>query len=209
MPTYNTPTASPYPALITSEHNQKAKFMAMISTLCGSVYEATLAAQSFTVVFNLNTATGAQLDIIGQWVGQSRVIPGILVPGFFGFSELGSGLPDGLQLPFGELTDPSKGGIWFNLGDTAAGTTTLNDSQYLTVLKARITRNQSNGTLSAIENSLQFIFGSGCKVIDNGTLSLAITVSSPISPVDQALLSALDILPRPAGVAISSITFAP
>lgn len=206
---FSVATAAPYAALITSEHNQKPNFMALVSALTAAVGDTTAAIQSLVPAFNLNTATGAQLDVIGLWVGQSRVIPGILVPGFFGFSELGSGLPDGLQSPFGELTNTGIGGVWFDLGDVAAGTTTLNDAQYLTILKARIARNQSNGTLSALENALFFIFGSNCRVADNGTLSLTITVTSPISPVDQALITGLDILPRPAGIAIGSIVFTP
>lgn len=206
---FNPPTPSPYPNFITSEHNQKPNFMALVAMLCGSMYEATQVTQSLVPAFSLETAMGAQLDIVGLWVGQSRVIPGILIAGFFGFSELSSGLPDGLQQPFGELINPSIGGVFFELGGTAAGTTTLNDAQYLTILKARIARNQSNGTLTALEQALLFIFGVGCKVVDNGTKSLAITVTSPITPVDQSLLTGLDILPRPAGVAIGSITFTP
>lgn len=200
----------PYASLITSEHNQKPKFMQLVEVLTGAVGDVTAAVGAMPSAFSLlNGAQGAQLDVLGQWIGQSRVIPGILVAGFFGFSELSSGLPDGLQLPFGELSSQSIGGIWYNLGDTAAGTTTLTDPQYITILKARIARNQSNGTLSAIEKALNFIFGVGCKVADNGTLSLAITVSQPISPVNQSLISGLDILPRPSGVAISSVTYTP
>lgn len=202
-------SSAPYTALVTSEHNQRQNFMALAGVLTGAVADATAATQALVPAFSLNTAVGAQLDVVGQWVGQSRVIPGILVPGFFGFSEVSTGLPDGAQLPFGELTNPAKGGIFFELGGTFAGTTTLTDPQYLTVLKARIARNQSNGTLAAIEGALFFIFGAGCRVVDNGTLSLAITVTSPITPVDQSLLTGLDILPRPAGVAIGSITFSP
>jgi hypothetical protein len=208
-PGFVSPTPSPYANFITSEHNQKLNFMALVATLCGSVYDATLATQSLVPAFDLNTAVGAQLDVIGLWIGQPRIIPGILIAGYFGFSELSSGLPDGLQLPFGELSSASIGGIFFELGGTAAATTTLTDPQYLTILKARIARNQSNGTLSALEGALFFIFGAGCKVVDNGTRSLAITVSTPISPVDQSLITGLDILPRPAGIGISSITFTP
>jgi hypothetical protein len=203
------PTVTTYPELITSEHNQKPNFMNLVEVLCGSVYDATAATQSLVQAFNLNTAAGAQLNIIGLWIGQSRVIPGVLATGYFGFSEYPSGSPDGLQLPFGELTNSGIGGVFFGLTDSNTSTTVLNDAQYLTVLRARICRNQSNGTLSALEGALFFIFGVGCAVADFGTLSLAITVSEPIPPVDQALISGLDILPRPAGVAIGSIVYTP
>lgn len=203
-------SAVPYLSLITSEHNQKPNFMALVGTLTGALGDATAATESIVPAFALNDgAVGAQLDILGLWIGQSRIIPNVLVPGFFGFSELGTGQPDGLQLPFGELGNAAVGGIFFGLADTASGTTVLADPQYLTVLRARITRNQSVGNLPALEQALQFIFGVGCSVADGGNLSLAITVSQPVSPIDQALISSLDILPRPAGIPITSITYQP
>ncbi len=201
-------SAQPYAALITSEHNQKPKFMNLVNVLCAGLGDVTALLQSIPEAFNLNGgAQGTQLDILGQWIGQSRIIPSILVPGFFGMSELSTGLPDGLQLPFGELTNPSIGGIWYDFGAPYNGTTTLNDSQYTTILNARIVRNQSSGTFAAMEAALLDIFGVPCQVIDNGNLTISLIVGSPVSAVDQALINQLDILPRPAGVRITGITY--
>jgi hypothetical protein len=203
-------TDAPYDALITSEYNQTPQFTALVALLTAGVGDVTALIQSIPAAFDLNGgAYGIQLDILGQWIGQPRIIPNVLITGFFGFSDLATGAPLGLQQPFGDLADASIGGIWYSLGQPASATTVLTDAQYLTVLNARIARNQSNGTLSALEAALFDIFGVGAKVVDNGTLSLAITVSQPVSPVDQALVTQLDILPRPAGVAIASITYQP
>jgi hypothetical protein len=204
----SSPNASLYDNLITSEHNQKPNFMAVVDTVVGAAADAVLATQSIQPAFNLLTAVGAQLDILGLWIGQSRTIPNVLITGYFGFSEVDTGNPDGLQLPFGELSNPSIGGIWYSLGDVVAGTTILSDIAYLTVLKARIVSNQSNGTLSAIENGLQFILGVACSVGDPGDLVISINIPLPITPLEQALISSLDLLPRPAGVAIGTITYA-
>jgi hypothetical protein len=203
------PNAAPYLSLITSEHNQQPNFMALVGVLAGAMADCVAAMASIPPAFNLQTAIGAQLDIIGLWVGQPRIVPYILIPGFFGFSALQTGLPEGLALTFGDLRNPSIGGVWYGLGEAATGNTQLNDAQYRTVLVARIVRNQSNGTLSDIEQGLLDIFGAACSVIDNGGLNIAIIVSVPITPVDQALLTALDILPRPAGVNITNITYTP
>jgi hypothetical protein len=208
LPTGDLSSSAPYAGLITSEHNQKPNFMSVVSVLTAGIADTTNLIQSLPNAFNLNgDAVGAQLDILGLWIGQSRIIDNILVAGYFGFSEASSGLPDGLQLPFGELTNISIGGLFYDLGDASSSTSVLSDPGYLTVLRARICRNQSNGTLSALENALEFIFGVGCSVADPGTLKLSINVSEPITPLDQALLSSLDILPRPAGVQIVSITY--
>lgn len=203
-------SAAPYLALVTSEHNQKPNFMALVGVLTGALGDSSACIGSMVSAFNLNGgAAGAQLDILGQWIGQSRIIPNVLVPGFFGFSDLATGVAEGLQLPFGDLRSAAVGGIWYGLGVNAAGTTVLDDASYLLVLRARITRNQGNGTLLDLEEALSFIFGVGCFVTDTSNLKLTITVTEPVSPVDQALISSLDILPRPAGVAINSITYTP
>jgi len=202
--------AQPYAALITSEHNQKPKFMNLVQTLCAGLGDVTAFLQSIPQAFNLNGgAMGAQLDILGQWIGQSRIVPSILVPGFFGFSEYATGTPDGLQLPFGELSNPSIGGIWYDFETPYSGTTTLNDSQYVLILNARILRNQSPGTFAALEAALEDLFGGPCGVVDTSNFKLLLIVSSPVSTVDQALINQMDILPRPAGEKISGITYQP
>lgn len=205
----SSPNASLYDVLITSEHNQKPNFMSVVDLIVGAAADAVIATQSIIPAFNLDTAVGSQLDILGQWIGQSRNIPNVLVIGFFGFSEVSTGNPDGLQEPFGELTNPSIGGIWYNIGQANSGTAVLNDIAYLTILKAKIVKNQWDGTLSGIEAALEYILGVACSVADNGTLNLTINVPLPVTPLEEALLDSLDLLPRPAGVRISSITFAP
>ncbi len=203
------PNAAPYTALITSEHNQKPNFMALVGVLTGAMGDAVAATNAIQPAFNLLTAYGIQLDIIGLWVGQPRIVPQVLVSGYFGFTALQTGEPEGLQEVYGDLRNVGLGGVWFGLQDSASGSTTLNDAQYRTVLQARILRNQSNGTLSAIEGALMDLFGVPCAVIDNGTMSLTLNIGAPITPTDEALLTSLDILPRPAGVAIGAINYTP
>lgn len=200
---------SAYTNLITSEHNQKPNFMSVVGVIAGAGADIVAATQTIQPAFNLETAVGTQLDILGLWIGQSRRIANVLIIGFFGFSEVSTGLPDGLQETFGELTNSSKGGVWFNLGQVDSGTTILNDVAYLTILKAKIVKNQWNGTISGIEQALQYIVGAACSIADTGNLTLTINVPVPITPLEEALLESLDLIPRPAGVRIDSITFAP
>lgn len=200
---YTSANGAKYAKLITSEHNQKPKYMALVSFLCSVMGDIAQATAAIPAAFDLDLAVGNQLDIIGLWVGQPRVIQSILLTGFFGFAD------DVEALPFGELTDSSKGGRWYELNEPSTGTATLGDSAYRTLLKARIIRNQSDGTEPEIAASLLDIFGVPCQVADLGTLSLAITVPVPITPEEQALVGPLDLLPRPAGVRIGSITYTP
>jgi hypothetical protein len=196
-----------YPSLITSEHCNQPKYMAWIGVLSQAMQDMVAAAQQIAASFDVDTAVGQQLDIIGLWVGQPRVVPNVLTVPYFGFSEHSTGLADGDQFPFGELTDPSKGAPFYNLGDPIGTTSVLNDAQYRTILYAAIVRNQFNGTLPELEQALFDIFDCPCTVTDTGDKSISITVSEPQSLVVQALVANYDILPRPAGVKIGSITY--
>lgn len=65
-------SVSTYTKLITSEHNQRPNFMAMIAaTVQPSVDTQNLLA-GFAQLFDLDSATGDQLDKLGEWIGVSR-----------------------------------------------------------------------------------------------------------------------------------------
>lgn len=194
-------SADPYIALLTSAHNQKPNFVATVQTVCGAIADVTAVIQSIPQSFDLDSAIGAQLDAVGLWIGQSRIISGVLITGFFGFAD------SIVAKPFGELSDVSIGGRFYELGTPYSGTTVLGDGDFRTVLRARIVRNQADGTIASLEHALAYIFGVPSFITDNGNLTLGLTVASPLTPTDQALLNTLDILPRPAGIRISSITY--
>jgi len=61
-----------YLKLITSEHNQKPNFMALVSLLAQAGVDQQNLLASFSDLFDVDEAVGDQLDKIGQWVGVSR-----------------------------------------------------------------------------------------------------------------------------------------
>ena len=188
-----------YTTLITPEHAGKPNFMATVSLLANGVGSITEVAQTLNTLFDLDTCVGAQEDALGEWVGQPRVVPNVLTLAYFGFSEVG-GATDGDQQPFGELSNASIGAPFYSLGDSVGTTSTLNDAQYRTILRAAIVRNQYDGSLSQIEAALLDVFECPCAIVDAGLRSIVTVVSQPQSQVMQALVSDYDILPRPAGV---------
>ena len=217
-------SAQPYLALITSEHNKKPNFMSVVQTLCGGIADATAVVNSLPQAYNLFAAQGAQLDTVGQWIGQSRVVSQVITVNFFGFCELPTsgpayptgGTPDATNIyTFGELTNPSYNvsgtqyaARFYNLGEAYTASTVLADPEYRTVLQALIGRNQYStinplGLVAQLEQALFFIFGVPCQVFDYGTYSITVSIpASAATAVDLALITSLDILPRPAGVAI-------
>lgn len=191
-----------YSTLITGEHSDKAKFMALVAATTGIVADTTATLQSFPVQFDIDQAVGAQLDIIGLWVGVSRVIPDVLTTQYFGFSDNVN------ALGFGELSNPSVGGVFYDLGDSFdASTTLLNDTQYRQLLYAQILNNQADGTASNLVAAAQDITNAPCELVDPGNLSITLKVGSPVNLLAQAMITELDVLPVPAGVILNPIDY--
>ncbi len=202
-PTPPPPTGGPfdYTDLITSEHASKPKFTALVDAIANGMGDIRTFVQGIPAQFDLDTAVAPQLDVVGQWVGQGRVIPNVLLTGFFGFED------DEAALPFGELGQPSIGGVFYELGAPYGGTTILDDDTYRTVLRAKITTNQSDGTAAALTQAVQDIFGVSATIQDLGNLSITITVASLLTQLEQALIRQFSLLPLPAGVGVAAINY--
>lgn len=196
-----------YLAMIPPANAAKPKFMAQVGLVTGALAAISQAAQSLVDSFDLDLAQGAQLDVLGQWIGQSRVIHNLLTIEYFGFSEVTDGTLDGDTGPFGELGDPTIGAPFYDLGDPLGATTKLSDAQYRLILRAVIVRNTYDGTLGQMETALAFVFGGAVSVLDGGALTLNLVVAAKQDTTIQALISNNDVLPRPAGVRFGIISY--
>lgn len=190
-----------YTTLITSQHADKPKFAALVQVLTGAIDGIRASIQSLPQAFDLDTALGAQLDIVGQWIGQPRTVGGVLTLGYFGFSD------NVVAANFGEENNASIGGRFYEEDEPFTSTAVLADPEYRTVLRAKILRNHYSGTTDEIVNALQLIFDAPAHVVDEGIQSLIVVINAPISPIGQSLLTNFDLLPRPAGVAIGQIVY--
>jgi Protein of unknown function (DUF2612) len=125
-------TVAAYLALITSEYNQQPNFMAMLAKVFEPVADNIAVMQSMPGLFSLDTAVGEQLDFVGQWIGVSRNIAVPLAGVYFTL--------DSTTLGF-------DAGTWFSQFDPVAGVVSLSDDDYRTLLRARIARNQWDGSI--------------------------------------------------------------
>lgn len=125
-------TVQDYLDLVTSEHSNKPKFMAMIAIHAAISVQIQTVLESMIPLFDLDTPpVGDQLDIIGQWVGVTRDVNIPITGIFFSWDDV---VATGWEL-----------GIW--KGDNNSNSiTTLPDPQYLTLIKARIAANHWDGT---------------------------------------------------------------
>lgn len=185
-----------YTGLITSEHNQKPKYMAVVESICQPMVDGINFLADLPFDFDLDQAIGVQLDAVGEWVGISRHISIPLAGVYFSFDIAGIGFDQG---------------VWKGPFDPDTGLTTLDDETYRLLIKAKIGANHWDGTLEGSAAILNSIFDSNTHVFieDHQDMSITIGVSGTIpSPVFLALLSGgyIPIKPESVRVSISIVT---
>lgn len=155
---------------------------------------------------SLDTAEGAQLDMIGELVGLPRgVLPASAWDtSYFGFLDV----PD--SLPMADLDVASEAGIFFDLSNQTEGNVTWNDTLYRQFLKAKIFANTSNGTPEELIAATKSILDvSYVELIETGNANLLIGFNRILTPVEKYVLQGLGdyqrLLPIPIGVGVGYI----
>lgn len=122
-----------YLGLIPAANSQQPNFTATITTDVSTQVQVQNLMQSMVEpLFDVDTATGAQLDIIGQWVGFSRNVT-IPVAGVFFTWD---GTDQFVGWDFGVWQDPNQ----------PTEITTLPDDTYRLFIRAKIAANHWDGT---------------------------------------------------------------
>lgn len=155
---------------------------------------------------SLDTATGAQLDIIGRIVGQPRELIDTALLDYFAFDTYPT------AAPYGDLSDPSEGGLYYSLGDPLAGNTLLNDNQYRLFIKAKIIKNNTNVTPDQYLDFLSFVFGATLSnVISESNAEFTVLIGKELTPFERVLVTYTSnndgyetpFIPKPIGVRIN------
>jgi len=182
-----------YTGLITSEHNQRPKFMATVSALAQSIVDLQNVLGSMPGKFDLDAAVGDQLDGVGEWVGISRNVATPLTGVYFSLDTAGLGFDQG---------------VWKGPFDPDNGLTRLDDDTYRLVIRAKIGANHWDGTLESSAAILNSIFNGDTYVFiqDNQDMSMTIGIAGKVpSAVFLALLEGGYIPIKPEGVRIDYV----
>lgn len=181
---------TPYLALVTSEHSDKPKFMAMLGFLLQPIADLIQTVAAFPNDYDLDTAVGEQLDVVGAWVGRSRYLTVPLPNVYFSFDIAGLGFDQGTwQGPF----DPTTGQV------------ALADDAYRTLLRAVIAANTWDGTIPGAYNAFNNILFAGKPFVvlvqDNKDMTMYLALWGP-SPdaVTLALFQTGELALKPVGV---------
>lgn len=157
--------------------------------------------------FAVDTAVGAQLDIIGKYVGVARNI-GDVIPStqeYFGFELYQGG---GNTHGFGDYTNSfTNAGFIFYLYQFSNGVPSLlTDEQYRIIIKLKIITNTSDGTLYSIQQAMASFLGGTVSVVDAQDMTLVYAIQD-FPPISLTVLR--QYLPRPMTLGLSVVVVSP
>lgn len=186
-------TTQKYLDLITSEYQGQPKFMAMIALSVSASVRVQNLMESFATIFDLNLAVGDQLDIIGKWVGISRLIAEPISGVYFAWDDISN---DGWDF-----------GIWQGPFDPITAIVSLPDDVYCTLIKGKIAANTWDGSIPAAYEVWAILFPELSIIIqDNQDMTMTFGVlGGPIDSLTQALLFGGYIPLKPEGVRVNYI----
>ena len=155
--------------------------------------------------FDLSSAIGNQLDILADYVGLQRAIPGF-APSFssFQFPSYSDG-PTGFG-GFGDYSDTSAPPDFWRSYSTATGAYVLSDGQLRSLITYLVTLRNSDYSNSSIDNLFSTFFGQYATVTDGEDMTVTYTHDATNDPNQLfAIVNYLGLLPRPAGVTVTVV----
>jgi hypothetical protein len=151
-------------------------------------------------VWNINTAIGYGLDVLGRIVGVGRVL------------QISTGTYFGMEGPSG------ASGVGFNQapfynGEAVTSNYSLTDDAFRALILAKALANICNATIPAINQILINLFGANgplpvvgnCYCTDGENMTMTYTFGSALTPVQTAIVYQSGVLPRPCGVSATVV----
>lgn len=171
---------SKYTDLITNYHAGKPKFFEHVDLSTRPLTDVSTVVSGLIPAFDIDTAVGTQLDVIGEWVGRSRRVSTPVTGIYFSWDTERVGWDQGVwQGPY----DPDDGFI------------DLSDEIYRLMLKVKVAINNWNGqndSLPAILDEALSRSGIRMAIIDNQDMSISIWIlgdpSVAMSEIDRLIL---------------------
>jgi len=186
-----------YLTLLPIQNQAQPNFVSMVVMTCQPFTDTSAMLATLPSLFDLDYATGQQLDIIGQWVGASRNLTTPIAGVYFAWDTPNVGWDEG---------------EWKTPNDPASGVVSLPDESFRSVLKARILNNHWDGSIPdaySLMNSVFLNLGYSIAIKDNSDLTIDLILVGPTVPdeVMWSLFSSgiLDI--KPVGVSVASRTY--
>lgn len=191
-----------YQRLIIAQYHSLPKAEGVVGTLVGEA----IADQIFEQVgeaYDVDTAVGAQLDVLAKYRGLSRNVYGVdLDKKYFSLQQYGDTDPlPGLSL----YPDDISSGIFITYSDSSRKIYQLTDDQLRRLIKFAAKVQSMGHDMKAIDDVMYEFFGVNATVYDNENMTGLYVHLESDDDILFTVVAALGLLPRPAGVKIWAI----
>lgn len=189
-----------YADLLILQYRNKPKARATVQMGC-DIYSGDGIVFDFINAFDIDTAQGAQLDIIGKILGCPRNVQG-LNPDvvYFSFQK-----DDALGFSiFGDLSN----GIFKTFYNSIQSIYALSDEQYRTLIKFKAVVNVWRASMAEMDEAIYNNFGGDVLLVNNMDLTITYIISDSIKIAAQAALI-LGYLKAPIGIGFNYILNVP
>lgn len=190
-----------YKKLLIIQYNDKDKAKATIGALISAImiYDVAAAVRDG---LDIETAIGAQLDILGKYTGLARVVKGVdFTRNYWGYCKYGDVTPF-TYYPYAEYGDTVEDVQFRRYEDSSISVLSLIDMEYRAYQKLKIAQNIGSPSLKELDEFIYEFFGSTAYPVDNmdGTIYCYFTTAQKRL---ATIALALGLLPKTAGVAMT------
>lgn len=150
------------------------------------------------ISYDIDTAVGAQLDVIGRIVVIDR-----------GFESFVVFDPD---CRFGAGNKASRfGGLSARFNNRGATLSQeISDAMFRVLIRAKIAKNNSDATLDGVVDALSYITSSSpIRVVDNEDMTMSVSFGTTLNEIERFVFNTFDVVPRPQGVRFLGYTEEP
>jgi hypothetical protein len=154
--------------------------------------------------FDIETAIGAQLDILGEYIGFNRRVTEIIARTYFELDDYASPNVDAVGMRLYDDLEENINSSFYRYIYNQRTYTELNDDEYRFCLKFKILLNNCDSTLYTIQTLLNTYFAGKIYCVDNKDMTMDYYVNTAINNFTQIALSQ-NLLPKPMGVKITNI----
>jgi hypothetical protein len=192
-----------YTDTILSQYANSPTICSLIETFNDAIDPATDLDSVFSYIWDVDTAQGFGLDILGKIVNISRLLTVNSTPLYFGFGEAATNLSTNNPEPFGQ-------GVFYS-GLQSTSTVELADDAYRQLIIAKAMFNITDCSIPNINKILRWLFSSSgtAFVVDAGNMQLRYTFLFDLTPVQLAIVTCGKVLPRPCGVLATALIINP
>lgn len=194
-----------YKSLLILQYASQPNALATMQSIVGKLVQDQII-QQVTDGFDVDTAIGAQLDILGTYVGQSRIVFGLLAGDFWAMPEYADAAYAS-YFGWAEYADTDPTWNWLLYNDVNSLAYTLSDSQMRRMIKLRAALRSSANGLGDLDDILYSFFGVYLNLQDNQDMSIIYVHQLADPDIDGLFQIAVlsDALPHQAGVAFSTV----